>query len=67
MNVFEINLNTFFMNSPYGVNECADICTDTTTEKYGNLTGCTLTFTSSMVGGCYGIALQVIILYSILA
>ncbi|CAF3555262.1 unnamed protein product [Rotaria sp. Silwood1] len=46
-------------SSAYGVDECADICTSTSTISLANLSGCTLTFTATTSNVWYAIALQV--------
>ena len=48
----------FSVNSPYGVDECADVCTANAT-SLGSLSNCTLSFTSTVPGAWYAIALQV--------
>ncbi len=47
------------MNSPYGVDECADICITASVANFSILTGCTLTFTGPIPGVWYAMAMQV--------
>jgi hypothetical protein len=47
------------MNSSYGVDECAAICTAATVLSLANLTGCMLTFTGTTPGVWYALAIQV--------
>lgn len=50
------------MNSTYGVDECADVCTSPNVTSLGTLSGCTLTFKATTANAWYAIALQVNIL-----
>lgn len=47
------------MNSTFGVDECAGVCTSSNISYFGNLSGCTLTFTGTIAGGWYAMAIQV--------
>lgn len=57
---------SFSMNSSYGVDECADVCTSANMTSTATLSGCVLTFTATQSGVWYAIALQVtnIIMFS---
>jgi len=49
----------FSLNSSYGVDECASICTTAAVISLANLTGCTIAFTGTIVGAWYALAIQV--------
>jgi hypothetical protein len=51
--------NILFINSAYGVDECADVCTVASTTNLTTLSNCTLTFTATVPGAWYAMALQV--------